>query len=330
MNEGRRYAYTTSLAALILLGLIFHQYPATQLAYAHTFSGNESAAFIATIGVIRTELRLINSTIATNASLANEHANIAAEHLSKNDTTQLAERNQRIATDLPQYLSDLQNMTAKLSPSNMSGISAVKQKVSDTDALLGEALTIRVEPSHLRNATVYGWAVADLLNETLERYGETLGIGGENSSSSSSATAAAPGGNESNNTTSTIVSYADYQSTLGLVNMTKETLNQAKSLALGSSSSDSSTNSTQSNSSSAGTATTMNNTTASSNAAAKIDSELDQLKSLIDNKSNYEQVATFVYNTIYPDLNSAFGLALENVDATKAIEEARSGGEEKE
>ncbi len=325
MNERRRYTYTISLAALILLGMVFYQYPAKQLAYAHTFSGNESAAFIATVGVIRIELRLINSTIASNASLANEHANIAAEHLSKNDTSQLAERNQRIATDLPKYLSDLQNMTANLSPSNISGITAISQKVSDADGLLEEALPVRVEPAQLRNATVYGWAVADLLNETLERYGEAIGIG-ENTSSPSTTTTGASGSNENNNTTSNIVNYADYQSTIGLVSMTKEMLDQVKSLAPGNS--NSSANSSQSNSSNAGTtSTTMSNTTTNSNAAAKIDSELDQLKSLIDDKSNYEQVATFVYNTIYPDLNSAFGLGLESVDATKAIEEARSGEE---
>jgi hypothetical protein len=69
-------------------------------AYAYTFSGNESAAFIATIGVLRTEISLINSTISTNASQANEHAKIAVEHLSANDTSELAEKNKRIATDL--------------------------------------------------------------------------------------------------------------------------------------------------------------------------------------------------------------------------------------
>ena len=119
------------MATLIVLGLVFYQYPSTQLAYAHTFSGDESAAFIATVGVLRTEIRLINSTVAANASLANEHAKIAAEHLSENDTSELTERNERIGTDLPQYLSDLQNMTTNLSPTNMTGITAIKQKVSD-------------------------------------------------------------------------------------------------------------------------------------------------------------------------------------------------------
>jgi hypothetical protein len=338
MNKRRHYTYATSLASLIVLGLVFYQYPSTQLAYAHTFSGDESAAFIATVGVIRTEIRLIDNTVATNASLANQHANFAVEHLSENDTNELAEKNERIGTDLPQYLSELQNMTANLSPSNLTGITAIKQKVSDTDALLSEALTVRIEPIELRNATINAWAVADLLNETLERYGEAIGIAensstssapadGNNSELSTNADITTDSASMSNNTSTTIVNYADYQSTQGLVNMTKEMLNEIKSL-LGSNSStaiaaDSSTNTTTA-------ATTMGNatTTTNSSAISKIDSDLNELESLINNKSSYAQVATFVYDTIYPGLNSAFGLGLENVDVVEAIQEARSGVEE--
>lgn len=150
----QRYTCASSLATLIVFSLVFYQYSSTQLAYAHTFSGDESAAFIATVGVLRTEIRLVDNTVATNASLANEHANIAAEHLSENDTSELTERNERIGTDLPQDLSDLQNMTANISPTNMTGITAIKQKVSDTDSLLSEALTVRIEPAQLKNATI--------------------------------------------------------------------------------------------------------------------------------------------------------------------------------
>jgi hypothetical protein len=275
--------------------------------------------------------------VPTNASLANEHANIAAEHLSENDTSELTERNERIGTDLPQYLSDLQNLTANLSPTNMTGITAIKQKVSDTDALLGEALTVRIEPTQLKNATVNAWAVADLLNETLERYGEAIGIAensstssatvdGNNSQVSTNADTSTDSASMSNNTSTTIVNYAEYQSTQGLVNMTKEMLNEIKSL-LGRNSStaisaDGSTNTT--------TATMGNATTRTTNSSeiSKVDNDLNELESLIDNKSSYIQVATFVYDTIYPDLDSAFGLGLEKVDVAEAVEEARSGVEE--
>ena len=295
MTNRKHVPFTIAMAISILLGLVFFQIP-TKLAYAHTFSGNESAAFIATVGVLRTEIRLINSTVATNSSQANEHAKIAVQHLSTNDTSELAERNKRIATDLPQDLSQLQNMTANLSPTNATGIAAVKQKVSDTDALLGEALSVRVEPTQLTNATVYGTAVAELLNETLERYGEALGIGA-NTSSSSSATTSSPTENASMSNAK-IVNCADYQSTKGLVNMTSETFNKTKSLVAN---------------------------TANTNALSKIDTDLNQLKNMIDNMTSYSQVTTFVYNTIYPDLNSALNLGLSQVDANKAIQDAMSG-----
>ena len=337
----RRYTYASSLATLIVFGLVFYQYPSTQLAYAHTFSGDESAAFIATVGVLRTEIRLVDNTVATNASLANEHANIAADHLGENDTSELAERNERIGTDLPQDLSDLQNMTANLSPTNMTGITAIKQKVSDTDSLLSEALTVRIDPTQLKNATINAWAVADLLNETLERYGEALGIG-ENSSASpvvadsnnsdiytnAQTNTTANSSSMSNNTAAVIANDANYQSTQGLVNMTKEMFDQIESLLVSNSSTAISVESSTNN-----TTTTIGNTTTittNSSALSKVDDDLNELKSLIDNKSSYTQVATFVYDTIYSDLNSAFGLGLERVDVAEAIEEARSGTEEEE
>jgi hypothetical protein len=201
-------------------------------------------------------------------------------------------------------------MTANLSPTNTTGIIAIKQKVSGTDSLLSEALSVRVEPDQLKNATVYGTAVADLLNETLERYGEALGIGGNASTSaadSNNTTAAATTPSVNSSSNATVVNYADYQSTQGLVNMTKETLNQTKMLLGGSN------------------ATTA--TAGATNSSAKVDNDLDQLKTLIDNKTSYSQVATFVYNTVYPDLNSAIGLKLPHLDANQAIKDAMSGEE---
>lgn len=297
----RKRPYAIAMAIFVLLGLVLVQIPKMQqLAYAHTFSGSESSAFIATVGVLRTEIRLINDTVATNSSQASEHAKIAVEHLSANDTSELAERNQRIGADLPKDLGSLQNMTANLSPTNTTGISAIKQKVSDTDALLSEALQVRIEPNQIRNATVYGIAVADLLNETLERYGEAAGIGQNTSTSASASTNNMTTGTAtaSSNNTAMIANYADYQSTIGLVNMTKEMLNQTKSF--------------------------MNNT-GNANAISKIDSDLAQLKTMVDNKSSYTQVATVVYNTIYPDLNSALNLGLHKVDVNKAVQDAMSG-----
>lgn len=110
--------------------------------------------------------------------------------------------------------------------------------------------------------------------------------------------------------------------------MTKEMFDQIESLLVSNSSTAISVESSTNN-----TTTTIGNTTTittNSSALSKVDDDLNELKSLIDNKSSYTQVATFVYDTIYSDLNSAFALGLERVDVAEAIEEARSGKEEEE
>jgi hypothetical protein len=60
-------------------------------------------------------------------------------------------------------------------------------------------------------------------------------------------------------------------------------------------------------------------------ALSKVDTDLTQLKGMMDNKMNYSQIATFVYNTIYPDLNRVLNLELSKVDTNKAIQNAMSG-----
>ena len=304
-------AIVIGIFAILGVGII--QIPTMQqLAYAHTFSGDESADFIATVAKVRAELRLINSTILTNASQAIEHVRNAVRDFPANDTKEIAEKNQRIAADLSKNLSDLQNMTtANISPNMADTIMTIKQKSRDTDALLSEALSVRVEPDQLKNSTVYGLALANLLNETLEHYAEALGIGkSENSSTSATSTNNASmmvtmdnSSGMSSSNTATIVDFANYQSTQGLVNMTSELWSKTKSLA---------------------------NMTASTNAMSKVDSDITQLKSMVDGKASYLQVATLVYNIIYPDLNSALNLGLQKVDANKAIENAMSGEDETE
>lgn len=198
-----------------------------------------------------------------------------------------------------------------------------------------------MNPAELKNATINAWAVADLLNETLERYGEALGIG-ENSSAppvvadsnnsniytNAQTNITANSSSMNNDTAAVIGNDADYQSTQGLVNMTREMFDQIESLLVSNSSTAISVESSTNN-----TTTTIGNPrtiTANSGALSKVNNDLNELKSLIDNKSSYTQVATFVYDTIYIDLNSAFGLGLERIYAAEAIKEARSGTEEEE
>jgi hypothetical protein len=258
---------------LLLLAVIFISltYPLNRLAYAHTFSGSESAAFLALVKIIQSEAALIQSNLPSNITLAQEHAEHLTEHLDANTTKELTERNKRVANDLTTALSDLQN-TVKSKP--IPAAEVIKDKVSNIGDILQEAITVRVEKDQLKNLTVKAEATSNIVNETLEHYGGAYGIeeGG--------------GGEQGNTTTAghnTIVNVAEYQSAQALASKAEEMFNEAKSLM-------------------------SSNATSPSN-IAKVGNDLSQLKSDIDAKKPYDNVATLIDSTIQPDIKAAFNLS---------------------
>jgi hypothetical protein len=179
--------------------------------YAHTFSGGESAAFLALIKILQADLELVQSNVDSNATVAQAHASAIAEHLDANTTKELAEKNKLVTNDLTKAISDL-NQTAGMKPTPAQD--AIKGKISNINALLQEAITVRVEKNQLSNSTVKGQAVSDIADEALERYRGSYGI--EEGKS-------AAGHN-------TIVNIADYQSAQAIAAKAQETFNEAKQL----------------------------------------------------------------------------------------------------
>jgi len=204
-NITRGSILTILFAGVISLGVFF----SLKSVYAHTFSGGESAAFLALVKILQADLNLAQSNIASNATLAQAHANAVDEHLDANTTGQLAERNKRITNDLTNSIADL-NQTVSTKPIPTQDI--IKGKVDTIDSLLQEAITVRVEKNQLTNSTVKGQAVADIVDEALERYREAYGI--EEGKS-------AAGHN-------TIVNMADYQSAQAIAAKAQEMFNEAK------------------------------------------------------------------------------------------------------
>jgi hypothetical protein len=179
--------------------------------YAHTFSVGESASFLALVKILQADLGLVQSNIASNATLAQSHASAVAEHLDTNTTKELAEGNKLVTNDLTKSIADL-NQTIGTKPTPTEDV--IKGKVDRVDALLQEAITVRVEKNQLTNSTVKGQAVSDIVDEVLERYREAYGI--EEGKS-------AAGHN-------TIVNMADYQSAQAIATKAQEIFNEAKQL----------------------------------------------------------------------------------------------------
>jgi hypothetical protein len=151
--------------------------PFSRNAYGHNFTPNESASFLSFVDKLQVESELVETNLANNnVSLAQEHAARAMELLKIKDPVnnvtwieEIAERNQRVADDLTTAVTNLQNTSSEQQP--------VSQLVSDIDAILGEAVTTRIDQEQRDNATIQALAFADLVDSILINYGNAYGVG---------------------------------------------------------------------------------------------------------------------------------------------------------
>lgn len=241
-------------------------------AFAHTFSGDESATFLALLEMIKTEAHLAQQNLGTNVTLAHEHAEATTEHLDANQTKEISERNTRVSNELNDSLTALKNAFNSTSPPTASDI---KDKVSNVDAILGEVLSVRIDKNQLNNVTVKASTVNDLVGETLEHYGEAVGHEDTNKSSESNSTTNA------SSSAVKIVNEAAYQTAQALSSRVIELYKDVNSKAL------------------------------NSTAAENVQSGLEMLKSDIDKKVPFDSLDKLIDSTISPALNSAYDLKLK-------------------
>jgi hypothetical protein len=201
-----------TLAIVLSVGGI---YPLNRTISAHTFSGGESASFLALTTQISAEVHLVQTNAHSNITLAQDHAADARQDLDANTTKELTERNKRVAHDLTAALIDLQKSISSTNPTTTTTI--VKEKVDNIDGLLQEALSARVGADQMKNATVHILAINNLLNEIIEHYGGAFGIeeGKQNETSMQNR----------------IVNMADYQSAQSYANQTQQMFNDTKKIA---------------------------------------------------------------------------------------------------
>jgi hypothetical protein len=155
----------------IALAGLFYSGPA----YGHEFSSDESSAFLALVESIRVELDLAQSNMATNATIATEHATHAHEHLDDDIVEEIAERNERLGRDLPAALEEL-HMTI-----GNSSTAEVQTQIQNINSLLDETVSVRIDGDHLTNSTTQAVFVANLVDGALEHYKIAYGLGSNGS-----------------------------------------------------------------------------------------------------------------------------------------------------
>ena len=174
-----------------------------QNVYAHIFTTDETASFLSFADQLQVESELVQTNlINNNLSLAQKHANKAASLLSPSIIVEIAEKNQKVADDLTTAVDDLQKITS----SSDKHRQMVNQLVSQINATLGEAVTIRLEQEQRkdssnflekgieflrgifggggekadnridRNTTIQPLAFADLVDSLLINYGNAYAV----------------------------------------------------------------------------------------------------------------------------------------------------------
>jgi len=258
---------------------------------------------------LRVESELVQISLRNdNLSLAREHANKSAALLTSNVTKEIAEQNQRIADDLSTAINDLQNI------SSTEQKKSADQLVGNIDAILGEAVTTRIEQDQRTNSTIQALAFASLINNILTEHGDAYAVeydltnmsnmarlenntsmvmsgmanGGNNSDSNMDSMNMSPSTmmNEDNETKRnySLVDITDYQSAQALAAKALEIFNvELKPMA-------------------------PNNTTAF---VANLENGLIQLNSSIRSKASPIDIMMIVHTQIHPNLLETFSLETE-------------------
>jgi hypothetical protein len=255
---------------LLLVGSIIN----ANNALGHTFSGDESASFLAGIEMTKIELKLAADQAASNATNAKAHADHATEQITANDTKEIKERNSRVADEFNKSMTDFVNA---IDSGSASG-SDVNTKVGNINDILSEIVSARIDKEQLDNVTVKALVVNDLVGEALEHYGGALGMAEEGHDENQSNSSTSEHKESQNNATTSIVNPADYQSSQAAVSRAIELYNEIKP-------------------------------SGESNASQLADS-LNILKTKIDNKSPFDEVDKTVDDKISPVLNDMFKLNL--------------------
>ena len=173
-----------------------------QKVYAHMFSTDETASFLAFADQLQVESGLVQTNLANNnLSLAQKHANKAASLLTPSIIVEIAEKNQKVSDDLSTSVDGLQKITS----SSEKQQQRVKQLVSNINAAVTEAVTIieqeqgdssnflkngidflrgifgggsseKATTKVEKNGTIQALAFADLVDSILINYGNAYAV----------------------------------------------------------------------------------------------------------------------------------------------------------
>lgn len=146
--------------------------------YAHTFSTNESVIFLALVDKLKTQAQLIEQFILENDyDSAIKHA-LLLKQLYNNDTNkEVQEENKRVANEISLSIKTF----SLIDPKNITK-AEIDKTVLDFEAVLDEAITVRIPDDILSNSTTQALRLANLVNDIDINYADSFNVQPYNSS----------------------------------------------------------------------------------------------------------------------------------------------------
>jgi hypothetical protein len=195
---------TVILFSLVYIGNTDINSAIVHNAHGHSFTPDDHALFIASIDQFNAESKLVQAIIANNnLTLAQGHADKAANLYFQNLMFEIAEKDQKAAEDLSMTVKSLQNITLSASSSSSSSALPEQQQqvnrlVNDIDTKAGEitTMTIRQQEGGLGfldpvfgaissifgdkkdddNTKLHSLRVAELVDMVLRNYGNAYAV----------------------------------------------------------------------------------------------------------------------------------------------------------
>src|SRR5215208_1088448 len=268
--------------------------------FAHNFSPDESAEFLTIVDKIKVESAIVaNSSANNNQSSAISHAQYALNTYDSHTNHELSERNERIATELNNTLNQLQDQV-ETSPSSITDKSQIKQTLETINAILDEAVSVRIDDDQLNNSTIQALVFADIVNNALQSYGSAFDIGIDLTNISNLNTTSnvnekntvdnKHSNHELQNITDqmNIVNFSSYESALSFANYALKKFNSEVKTSIPN-----------------------NNNNKTQNYLEQLEKGLLEFNTAIKNKENPMKVMKIVHTKIHPNLQIVFNLKSE-------------------
>jgi hypothetical protein len=317
--------------------------------FGHTFSQNENSLFLTRMNQIHSQLQLVQNLLSTNTTSTGDDAKLAQTHtmqalsfLKEKDpvnnftwTQEIAERNQRIATDLVRGLSDLNVLVnqrassgAKIKGTLANESSTIQDNIFRFNGLVDEAVSARVAKDIVNNSTNQALVLANMGNEVFYSYGQALGYPyAKLVNMVATMNMSAMGGGGKGMSMQNMNQNMNMQGRNMMQNMNNMNANSSKMPTLSNMVNIQNQSQYQNAQAYVKQAqeivskylTSPNSTSKNitQNASSQINKVLSQLKLTIDNKGSFDTVMNLVHMQLHPTLISDYGLKLVVPSLTK-------------